>query len=209
MGTKLGRWGLSQGWRPWRDFAPLAYKLRSMIRVRFLAAAAALMALASACAPTLGPPPPGYVPPAPAGEAAFRASEFAWSTAPGDNTISGQLAYGKPAAHYSCQGASVILTPETPWSRRRMEVLYLSSERAALPADQVRARTAQAPPGDSSPFIKRATCDAADHFSFSHLPNGAWYVITVAKPAKGAPGGSMALMKRVVTRGGKVVNVVL
>ena len=95
---------------------------------------------------------------------------------------------------------------ETPWSRRRMEVLYLSSERAALPADQVRARTAEAPPGDSSPFIKRTTCDATDHFTFNRLPNGSWYVITVAKASRGP---SMALMKRVVTRGGKISNVAL
>src|SRR3954469_1028580 len=114
-----------------------------MLRVRLLTAAA-LVAMISACAPTLGPPPPGYVPPAPPGEAAFHASEFAWSMAAGDNTIAGALAYAKPGVRYSCQGASVILTPETPWSRRRMEVLYLSSERAALPADQVRARTAEA-----------------------------------------------------------------
>jgi hypothetical protein len=180
---------------------------RSMIRARLLAAA--FTALVAACAPTLGPPPPGYVPPAPPGEAAFHASEFAWSTVAGDNTITGSLTYGKPGVHYSCQGASVILTPETPWSRRRMEVLYLSSERAALPADQVRARTAEAPPGDSSPYIKRTTCDATDHFTFSRLPNGAWYVITVAKPAKAGAGVPMALMKRVVTRGGKIATVVL
>jgi hypothetical protein len=110
--------------------------------------------------------------------------------------------------HFTCQGASVILTPETPWSRRRMEVLYLSSERAALPADEVRARTAEAPPGDSSPFIKRTTCDASDRFSFSHLPAGAWYVITIAKPTRGS-GPSLALMRRVVTRGGKATNVSL
>jgi hypothetical protein len=103
----------------------------------------------------------------------------------------------------------VILTPDTPWSRRRMEVLYLSPERASLPADEVRARTAEAPPGDSTPFIKRTTCDAADHFSFSGLPDGGWYVITIAKPAHGAAGPSLALMRRVVTKGGKPVNVVL
>jgi hypothetical protein len=186
----------------------MAYKLRSMVPAR-LFTALALTTVLAACVPTLGPPPPGYVPPAAPGEAAFRASEFDWSTAPGANTIVGRLAYVKPDTHYSCQGASVILTPETPWSRRRMEVLYLSAERAALPAEEVRARTADAPPGDSTPFIKRTICDATDHFAFNHLPNGAWYVITIAKPAHGGAGGSMALMRRVITKGGKIANVAL
>ena len=198
---------LDGAYSSWRRFAALAYKLRSMIRARLLAAPA-LIALVSACAPSLGPPPPGYVPPAPPGEAAFHASEFAWSEQPGANSIVGRLTYAPGGARYTCQGASVILTPETPWSQRRMEVLYLSSERAALPADEVRARTADAPPGDSTPFIKRAICDGTDRFSFAHLPSGAWYVITIAKPAHG-PGGAVALMKRVVTRGGKPTNVTL
>ena len=185
----------------------MAYKLRSMVTVRLLAALSLTTALA-ACAPTLGPPPPGYVPPPAPGQPAFRPSEFAWSQQPGDNSIVGRLTFAKGPAHFTCQGASVILTPETPWSRRRMEVLYLSSERAALPADEVRARTPEAPPGDSSPYIKRTTCDADSHFTFSHLPAGAWYVITIAKPAHGG-GQSLALMKRVMTRGGKATNVTL
>ncbi|RAK51692.1 hypothetical protein [Phenylobacterium soli] len=178
----------------------MAYKLRSMHRVRLIAALALTSAVA-ACAPSLGPPPPGYVPPPAPGEPGFRASEFGWSQAPGTSAISGRLTYTRGQNHYSCQGASVILTPETPWSKRRMEVLYLSSERAALPAEEVRARTAEAPPGDSSPFIKRTVCDAQERFSFTHLPAGAWYVITIAKPVKG--GESLALMRRVVTKGGK------
>jgi hypothetical protein len=179
-----------------------------MLRARLLAALS-LTALAAACAPTLGPPPPGFVPPPQPGSPAFMPSEFAWSQQPGANAIVGHLAYAQGGTHYTCQGATVILTPETPWSKRRMEVLYLSSEHAALPTDEVRARTSNAPPGDSTPFIKRATCDAGDRFSFAHLPAGAWYVITIAKPARGAGGESLALMKRVVTRGGKATNVSL
>lgn len=175
-----------------------------MVRARLIAALALTSAVA-ACAPTLGPPPPGYVPPPAPGEPAFRASEFAWSQAAGTGAIAGRLTYARGQTHYSCQGSSVILTPETPWSKRRMEVLYLSSQRAALPADEVRARTADAPPGDSTPFIKRTVCDSHERFSFSHLPAGAWYVITIAKPAKG--GESLALMRRVVTHGGKTTSV--
>jgi len=163
------------------------------------------MGLVSACAPTLGPPPPHGSPP-PSGDAAFRAKDFAWAQVPGRNALMGRLNFRLGAVSYSCNGATVVLTPETPWSRRRMSVLYKSDVRSALPADEVRARTPQAPPGDSGPFIKRTTCDAADHFSFTGLPDGAWYLVTIAKPAPGGAGASMAFMRRVVTRGGRVTT---
>jgi len=172
-------------------------------RVRLLAAAALAGAL-SACAPTYGPPPPGRAPAMPAVEdSAFRASDFAWSQAPGRNTLAGSLGHAGPV-RYSCAGATVVLTPETPWATRRMSVLYKSSQRAALPADDVRSRQNQAPPGDSNPYVKRAVCDAADHFNFTNLPDGAWYAVTIAKPAAGSSGPTLAVMRRVTTHGGKV-----
>ena len=174
-------------------------------RVRFLAAAA-LLGLLTACAPSLGPPPPGRTASLPADDGAFRASDFAWSQALGRNALVGVVNFKVGAARYTCQGATVVLTPETPWSRRRMVVLYKSDVHAALPADDVRSRTPQAPPGDSGPYVKRAICDAADRFSFAGLPDGGWYVVTIAKPVPGATGASMALMRRVTTRGGRAVN---
>ena len=178
-------------------------------RVRFLAAPllmAALLGALSACAPSLGPPPPGRMatlPPPAADDAVFRPGDFAWSQAPGKNTLAGALAHTGPV-HYSCVGATVVLTPETPWARRRMQVLYKSDQRASLPADDVRSRQNLAPPGDSNPYVKRVACDAADHFAFPGLPDGAWYVVTLAKPVAPATGPSLAVMRRVVTKGGKV-----
>jgi hypothetical protein len=177
-------------------------------RVRFLAApllAGALLGALSACAPSLGPPPPGRMaemPPAVADDGVFRAGDFAWSQAPGRNTLLGGLFHGG-AVRYSCAGATVVLTPETPWARRRMQVLYRSDQRAALPADDVRSRQNLAQPGDSNPYVKRVACDAADHFAFTGLPDGAWYVVTLARPVAPATGPSLALMRRVVTKGGK------
>jgi hypothetical protein len=171
-------------------------------RVRLLAAAA-LMGALTGCAPSYGPPPPGRVAAMPADDGVFHAGDFAWSQAPGKNTLAGALGHAGPV-RYSCAGATVVLTPETPWATRRMSVLYRSSLRAALPADDVRSRQGQAPPGDSNPYVKRATCDAADHFNFVGLPDGAWYVVTIAKPAAGAGGPTLAIMRRVTTRGGKI-----
>jgi hypothetical protein len=180
-------------------------------RVRFLAAAALAGGFLTACAPMYGPPPPGRLTGRvdrmpPSGEdATFRASDFAWSQAPGRNTLAGSLAHGGPV-HYTCSGATVVLTPETPWARRRMQVLYKSDQRAALPADDVRSRQNQAPPGDSNPYVKRATCDGGDRFSFSNLPDGAWYLVTIAKPVPPGSAPTLAVMRRVTTHGGRVTS---
>lgn len=181
---------------------------RFMSRALLISALASAAALA-ACAPTLGPAPPppgGYAPPS---NGEFRLEDFSWSAVPGRGSLSGRLTYKQGQTRFSCAKASVILTPETPWTRRRMQVLYLSTDRAALPADEVRARTPQAPTGgDYSAFVRRTTCDGAEHFAFSGLPDGAWFAITTARPAGGA-GPTIALMRRVVIRGGKPVNIEL
>jgi hypothetical protein len=177
-----------------------------MTRVRLLTFAILSAAALSACAPTLGPPPPPRGSFAPPSADEFRPGDFSWSAVPGHGGITGHVVYKVGQRRFTCAGASVILTPETPWSRHRMNTLYKSAEHAALPADEVRARTPSAPAGDYSAFVRRTTCAAGDRFSFSGLPEGAWYVITIAKPAAG-PGPSMALMRRAVTRDGRVTNV--
>lgn len=192
--------------RGWRVFAALAYKLCGMVdRFRLLAFAALSGVSLAACTPMYGPPPPGRtLTPPPAEEGAFRASDFAWSQVPGKNTLSGTLAHPPGTQRYTCAGATVILTPETPWAHKRMQVLYKSDQHAALPADDVRSRQNQAPAGDSNPYVKRAACDANDHFVFPGLPDGAWYLVTIAKPIAAGSGPNLAVMRRVVTKGGRV-----
>lgn len=179
--------------------------VRPMSRVPILSALAAAAALA-ACAPMLGPPPPG--PSAPPPSSTFRAEDFAWSTETGRGRIAGHVAYHDGDTRYSCAHATVILTPETPWTRHRMHVLYRSTEAAAEPADAVRARTPSAPAGDYSAFVRRTSCDATGHFAFTGLPDGAWYAITIAKPV-GGEGAGIALMKRVTTHAGRTTPVTL
>lgn len=199
----------------WQALDAFAYKMAIMLapRLPILGAACAAL-LASACAPSLGPPPPGGSvsrPPPRSSRCrswAEAAADFAWSQRTGNNIIAGRVAYRQGATRYTCAGAAVVLTPETRWSARRMAALYGSTDRAALPADEVRARTPNAPAGDAGPFVKRTTCDDADQFAFGSLPDGAWYAITVARPAAGS-GQTVALMKRVVVRGGRTTPLVL
>lgn len=176
-------------------------------RARILVLAAALMGPLTACAPTYGPPPPrraASLPPPQ--DTTFRASDFAWSRAPGRNALIGTVTYRNGPVRYTCAGATVILTPETPWSRKRMTVLYQSDQHSALPTADVRSRTSQAPAGNDDPYVKRATCDASGRVSFSGLPDGAWYAVTLAKPVGGQPGPGLAIMRRVVTHGGRAAT---
>jgi hypothetical protein len=166
----------------------------------------AVAAVLAGCAPTLGPPPPSR--PQPVASSSFRAEDFAWSTDAGRGGIAGRVIYRSGKTRFGCANATVILTPETAWTRRRMQVLYRSSEFAAESAEAVRARTPAAPAGDYSAFVRRTTCDADSRFSFSGLPDGAWYAITIAKPASGE-GAGIALMKRVVTQNGSVTPLAL
>lgn len=159
--------------------------------------------LAAACADTpLGPisPTAAYEAP-PAEGGAFEARDFTWSQRGGGASIAGTLAFHGGGGRYTCQGGDVILTPETAWSRRRMVVLYGSANSAAVPVSVVRARGPSAPSGDLARYVRKATCDESNRFFFAGLPDGAWYVITVAKPIDGQ-GESVAVSRRVETRGG-------
>lgn len=173
------------------------------MKTRLLIAAVAPLALLAACAtPTGGPGGSG-----PAAGTTFRPTDFTWATQPGRGGIQGRLAYRQGQMRFTCAGAGVVLTPETPWTRRRMTILYKSPAAAALPVDEVRARTPSAPNDDYSAFVRRTTCDANDQFSFSGLPDGGWFVIGVARPPAGANAVTMAVMRRVEIRGGRMVDV--
>lgn len=185
-----------------------------MTSARLTLAALALLTL-SACAsmgPSLGPPPP---PPPPRGAGGppsadvFRQQDFSWSAVPGKGRIDGHLSFRNGQQRYACAGASVILTPETLWTRRRMTILYTSPNASAMPVAEVRARTPSAPSGDYSAFVRRTNCDAGDRFSFQGLANGAWFVILVAKPAGGGGAPDMAIMRRVEVKGGRATGVEL
>lgn len=166
-----------------------------------------LAALAlTACAETSGGPsaiaPPQVETSSTAGNV-FAPQDFAWSTASGTGEIIGALTYHRGSVRYGCEGGDVLLTPETAWSRRRMLILYGSAASAAIPVSIVRARTPSAPTGDYARFVRRTHCDAANHFTFTGLPDGAWFVITVGKPV-GGDGEAIAVTRRVETHGGSV-----
>jgi hypothetical protein len=163
-----------------------------------------LLALAACENESLGVPPPGRpMTPSvqPGTSEAFNEGDFAWSRSPGPGGIDGVLTLRDGSLRYSCRGRDVILAPETPWVKRRMYILYGSSESAVVPADIVRARTPSSGSGDYASYARKTTCDAANRFAFSGLPSGGWYVITLAKP-EGDSSRAVAVMRHVVVRGG-------
>jgi hypothetical protein len=130
----------------------------------------------------------------------FNEADFAWSRGSGGGGIDGVLTLRDGQTRYSCRGRDVILTPETPWVKRRMFILYGNSDQAVVPADIVRARTPSSGSGDYASYARKTTCDAANRFEFHGLPAGGWYVITLAKP-EGGQTSSVAVMRHVMVRG--------
>ena len=168
---------------------------------RLLLSAAAVSLAAAACAPVTPPPPMG---PPPA--VVFNAAAFAWSAQPGTASIEGRTDYRADGRTWRCAG-SVGLTPETPWTRQRFQTLYGSTDRAALPAAVVRARTVAEASADYRGFVRNTTCGVDGTFRFEGLPQGAWFVIVPVTPQGG--GEAVVLMRRVETRNGRTVQVTL
>lgn len=142
--------------------------------------------------------PPSSPPPGSAG--GFDPSAFAWSEGAGPGQLAGKAAYRSEAGeHWTCTTQTIALIPATRYSAERMEVLYGSRDEAVVPAAEVRARNARSPGVDYGRFVRTASCDAHDDFSFSGLQPGPYFLIARARP-KGHPPGpdeGVVVMQRV------------
>lgn len=168
-----------------------------MFKRSILALAAVTGALA-ACAPA----PVGT--PYPVAPAAFKTADFAWSQAPGRAAIDGRIDFNLRGQAYACTG-SVVLTPDTPYTRQRFNTLYGSINRAAIPEPIVRARNVPDSNADYRSFVRQETC-VDNRFRIEGLPNGSWFLIATVS----APGTErIVVMRRVETRGGRAVTVTL
>ena len=132
---------------------------------------------------------------------AFSTEAFGWSARSGGGGIDGRVAFSREGVAYGCTG-SVALTPDTPYTRARFQTLYGSTERAAIPEAIVRARTVADPNADYRSFVRSSTC-ADGRFAFSGLPDGGWFLIAPVS----AGGDRIVLMRRIETRGGRVITV--
>lgn len=168
---------------------------------RTLLAVAALAGTLAACAPAPGPSPYPVAP------AAFSTADFAWSQQPGRAAIDGRIAFNLRGEAYNCTG-SVVLTPDTPYTRQRFNTLYGSVNRAAIPEPIVRARNVPDPNADYRSFVRQERC-TDNRFRIADLPNGTWFLIATVSSADRAGAERIVLMRRVETRGGRAVTVTL
>lgn len=184
-------------------------KARATVRIASLTMAGTAALLLAACATTpqptrqAGPPAPPPPPPTPE-------QEFAWSTAPGTNTLTVNLAYQPaPGQQWSCSGMVEALMPETSYSRGRMALLYGSPERAIQSTTAVRERSAANPGPDYSQFVRTATCSADNSFTFSNLPAGNYFVIARVKQVRPPAANEMVIMQRVSVAAGAPTRITL
>lgn len=165
---------------------------------RSILALAAMTGALAACAPV----PVGT--PYPVAPAAFSTADFAWSQAPGRAAIDGRIDFNLQGQTYACTG-SVVLTPDTPYTRQRFATLYGSTNRAAIPEPIVRARNVPDPNADYRSFVRQSTC-VDNRFRIEDLPNGSWFLIATVSAA-GAE--RIVVMRRIETRGGRTTTVTL
>ncbi len=166
--------------------------------IRTALALSALAVVGTACAPVdSGMPYP--LPPTRAPSSAFSAEDFSWSTRTGQGGIDGRVIYRSGGQVYDCTG-SVALTPDTPYTRARFRTLYGATDQAAIPEAVVRARTVADPNADYRSFVRSATCSEG-RFTFSGLPDGAWFIIV---PVNAGGGDRTVLMRHVNTRAGRI-----
>ena len=179
------------------------------VRIGAVPAAVALGALALAgCAdfqpngpgPVTGgygyPPPP---PPPRAVQGGFSPQEFDWSVNGGPGAVAGRVAYRSVAGErWTCSGQVIALIPATRYSAERMDVLYGSRARAIVPAADVRSRNAAQPGVDYGRYVRTASCDARDAFSFARLPVGPYFLIARARPRghDAGPNDGVVIMQR-------------
>jgi hypothetical protein len=160
------------------------------IAMKRLLPLAALLAL-TACG-TVGPArrlltPPHY-------------DSFDWSAAQGANSLRGSVAYAtKASGHFTCADGSVALTPAAPASAQRTDQLYGSTEHAIASVETVRSRSAGMEEPAYARYVRATKCDEHGRFSFSGLPDGEWFLIVRAKPARGH-GDDVVIMQRVQTQ---------
>ena len=141
------------------------------------------------------PPPP---PPRPV-QGGFNPQEFDWSVNGGPGAIAAHVAYRSMSGErWTCSGQVIALIPATRYSAERMEVLYGSRSQAIVPAAEVRGRNAARPGVDYGRYVRTASCDVHDAFSFARLPAGPYFLVARARPRghEAGPNDGVVIMQR-------------
>jgi hypothetical protein len=159
------------------------------------------------------PPPPMRVlpPPPPPPPPAFRPDELAWSTLLGPNVLTGIVAFRRsPTDRWTCAGETLSLIPDGRYSRERMFQVYGSTERSVVAVGEARRRSIEAGPAAYQQYVRKTQCNAQSRFAFRALPDGSYFLLALARPAKPRPGAEpVAILEHVMLQGGGVRQVVI
>lgn len=119
----------------------------------------------------------------------FDYSEHEAYAKPGENGISGQT-FLRQEGGVTCAGSRVLLLPATDYFREMIGHIIAGSE--------------PKPPEKTYPslksMIRRTQCDAQGNFSFSEIPDGAWFVLTQVT----ARHGGVLITEMTLSNGGTI-----
>lgn len=139
--------------------------------------------------------------PTPQDSAEFSTAAFAWSAQPGQGVIEGRVSFVQDGKSFDCAG-NVGLIPSTGYTRARMERLYGSTTRAAVPAAVVRSRNEGEQAAEYRAYERASPCQN-NSFRFKDLPSGQWFLIAPVRSGDEV----LVLMRQVQTRGNNTVPV--
>jgi hypothetical protein len=141
--------------------------------------------------------------PAPSDSVEFSNESFAWSAQAGQGVIEGRVSFAQDGKSFDCAG-NVGLIPATGYTKARMERLYGSTTRAAVPAAVVRSRNEGEQAAEYRAYERAQPCQN-NSFRFSGLPSGQWFLIAPVRSGDEI----LVLMRQVHTRGNNVVPVTI
>ena len=131
----------------------------------------------------------------------FDYSEHKPYTEPGENSIKGQgFLRQQGGSVVTCAGSEVAMLPATSFFREAINHLRAGNK----PRMEIETLDPT-----FKPMIKRAQCDAQGNFSFTKLPDGAWFVLTQVNwiVARVTQGGT--LMRELTLSGNETTQVLL
>lgn len=135
-------------------------------------------------------------------------SNIAWVRQSGTSTVNAVTAIEAAGTRHTCSGQSANLIPDSPSARARMTATFGGAAGDMRPTSAGPVKFERDDPLYVA-SLRTTRCTPAGTFSFQHVPDATWYVITSVKwnDLSGVEGGSM--MRRVSLSGGRTATVTL
>ena len=108
----------------------------------------------------------------------FEPREIAWFKARGTGSIEGTaIARNYKGVPKTCAALAVTLFPVSAYAKERMRALYDSDEEGFNPILMGRPADFENDDPRYAAMARTTRCDARGHFSFTELPDGAYFLV--------------------------------